>query len=77
LVNEHFYREPIERFGKLIVSTSANISGKANPTCFADIEKSLLDKVDYIVNLHLDKKGGQSSIIVRWPTNGEIEYIRK
>lgn len=77
LVHEPFCKQLIERFGKPIVSTSANISGQAHPTCFADIDKSLLDKVDYIVNLHLDKKGGQSSMIVRWQTNGEIEYIRK
>lgn len=77
LVHEPFCQQLIERFGRPIVSTSANISGEAHPTCFADIDKSLLDKVDYIVNLHLDKKGGQSSMIVRWQTNGEIEYIRK
>jgi L-threonylcarbamoyladenylate synthase len=76
-VHEPFCQQLIERFGKPIVSTSANISGEVSPTCFADIDKSLLDKVDYIVNLHLDKKGGQSSMIVRWQTNGEIEYIRK
>ncbi|MFD1315729.1 L-threonylcarbamoyladenylate synthase [Namhaeicola litoreus] len=76
-VHEPFCQQLIERFGKPIVSTSANISGEPSPTCFDDIDKTLLDKVDYVVNLHLDKKSGQSSIIVRWQTNEEIEYIRK
>ena len=31
-----------------IVSTSANFSGSPSPKCFADIDKELLQKVDYV-----------------------------
>ena len=58
-------------------STSINFNKRPSAISFDEIDPLLLKQVDYIVNLHLDKKGGQSSIIVRWPTNGEIEYIRK
>lgn len=76
-VKEPFCTALIEAFGKPIVSSSANVSGNAGPTCFSDIPQSLLDKVDYVVNLHRDKKNQPSSAIVKLNEDGEIEYLRK
>lgn len=77
IVNDEFCKRLIQQFGKPIVSTSANISGIAAPKCFDEIDKSLLNKVDYVVNLHLDKKQSIASQIVKVNSSGEIEFIRK
>lgn len=77
LINEPFCTALIEAFGKPIVSTSANLSGQQSPSCYADIPVSLLNQVDYVVNLHRDKKEHRASAIIRWNEKGELEYLRK
>jgi L-threonylcarbamoyladenylate synthase len=77
LIDHPFCTALIEAFGKPIVSTSANVSGEQSPSCFADIPVSLLNKADYVVNLHRDKKEHRASAIIRWNENGELEYLRK
>lgn len=77
IVNDDFCNKLIKNFGKPIVSTSANLSNKMAPKSFSDIEKSLLDKADYIVNLHQDEKQRIASQIVKVDSKGKIEFIRK
>ncbi|MDZ7614516.1 MAG: L-threonylcarbamoyladenylate synthase [Flavobacteriaceae bacterium] len=77
LISEPFCSALIEAFGKPIVSTSANVSGEQSPACFADIPVSLLNKADYVVNLHRDKKEHRASAIIRWNEKGDLEYLRK
>ena len=77
IIRERFCVALIDAFGKPIVSTSANVSGHASPSCFADIPVSLLKKADYVVNLHRDKKEHRASTIIRWNEKGELEYLRK
>lgn len=74
-VKEAFCSTLIEANGKPIVYTSANVSGHADPTCFSDIPQSLLHKVDYVVNLHRDKKNQPSSSILQLNEAGEMEYL--
>lgn len=77
IVNDAFCKALIRKFDKPIVSTSANISGKAAPKNFSEIEASLLNKADYVVNLHLEKNQHTASQIVRVDSSGKIEFIRK
>ena len=77
LVQNEFCRELIKAFGKPIVSTSANFSGSAPPTCFEDIDKELLTKADYIVNLSRNEIQKSASQIVKFDKDGQIKYIRK
>ncbi|MCK4561597.1 MAG: threonylcarbamoyl-AMP synthase [Flavobacteriaceae bacterium] len=77
IVKDEFCKQLIRQFGKPIVSTSANVSGKPAPKNFDEIENSLLNKVDYVVNLHLEKKQSTASQIVRVDSKGKIEFIRK
>jgi L-threonylcarbamoyladenylate synthase len=77
LVQNEFCRELIRAFGKPIVSTSANFSGSAPPTCFEDIDKELLTKADYIVNLSRNEIQKSASQIVKFDKDGQITYIRK
>lgn len=70
-----FCLELIENFGKPIVSTSANISGEGTPKSFSEISQSILDDVDYVVNLDREKITDKSSTILKI-NNDEIEVIR-
>ena len=65
----------IEEFGKPIVSTSANLSGGSTPTSFSEIDTSILEGTDYIVNLDREKITDKSSTIVRIHGD-EVEVIR-
>lgn len=76
IVSEGFCNELIAKFGKPIVSTSANISGTPTPKSFAEINKAILDNVDYVVNLHHEKISEKSSTILRIDADNEIQVIR-
>jgi L-threonylcarbamoyladenylate synthase len=76
IVQNEFCRELIHLFGKPIVSTSANISGNPTPKSFDEIEKSILDSVDYVVNLQQDEVNEKSSTILKVNEKGEITVLR-
>ena len=65
IVQDPFCRKLIKRFGKPIVSTSANISGNDTPKSFKEISEPILEGVDYIVNLHKNKMNTKSSTILK------------
>ena len=69
--------EFVRRFGRPLVSTSANISGEASPKCFAEIPQELKDGVDYIVEPSLEKQStGKGSQIIKIGLDGEVKIIR-
>jgi L-threonylcarbamoyladenylate synthase len=78
ITNDDFCKRLIGRLKKPLVSTSANISGNSTPSAFHQIDESILEGVDYVVNLpsQQDEKG-QPSTIIKLAVNGEIEIIRK
>jgi L-threonylcarbamoyladenylate synthase len=78
IVQDEFCKKLITRFGKPIVSTSANISGEPTPINFNDIKLDILNMVDYIVN-HRQKEtiDANPSTIIKVSLNGEIKIIRK
>ena len=51
IIQDNFCNQLIKKFGKAIVSTSANISGTMSPKQFSDINDDIINNVDYIVNL--------------------------
>lgn len=51
LVKDIFCKKLIEKFGKPIVSTSANINNVIAPENFMQIDEKIINGVDYIVNL--------------------------
>jgi L-threonylcarbamoyladenylate synthase len=77
ITNDEFCQKLIQKFGKPIVSTSANISGMTTPKTFKEIDLAILDTVDYVVNLYHDKKTGSPSSIIKVNSKGELVYIRK
>ena len=77
IVQDEFCKQLIDKFGKPLVSTSANISGEVTPKSFSEISKTILHSVDYIVNLQQDKIANTSSRILRITENNEVEVIRE
>ncbi|MCW3093302.1 MAG: translation factor [Ferruginibacter sp.] len=78
IVSDAFCRLLIKRFGKPLVSTSANISGYPPPAIFNDIDITIKNGVDYIVQHRQDDVLiAAPSAIVRWNKNGIPTIIRK
>ncbi|AHF15771.1 translation factor Sua5 [Niabella soli DSM 19437] len=76
LCKDEFCRSLIKRFGKPIVSTSANISGEPTPASFDAISTDIKNQVDYIVQYRQDDTTPQQpSSIIRWK-DGKVEIIR-
>ena len=73
-----FCQQLVARFGRPIVSTSANISGEPTPKKYAEISEEIRNAVDYIVDPSLEKGStGQSSSIIKVGLDYSIEIIRK
>ena len=78
VVTHDFCEKLIRTFGKPIVSTSANISGKAYPKNFKEIEQSIKDQVDFIIPQNFDHFGQMPpSGIIQIGVNGEVKVIRE
>ena len=77
IVQHEFCKQLIKEFGKPIISTSANVSNNPTPKSFKEIETSILDSVDYIVNLQREVINEKSSTILKVAENGEISVLRK
>jgi L-threonylcarbamoyladenylate synthase len=77
ICNDDFCRELIRRFRKPIISTSANFSGKPSPGNFSEIEKTIIDAVDYVVNYRQDDRQKYApSPVIKLEQNGTIKIIR-
>ncbi len=78
VANHEFCNKLIGRFGKPIVSTSANISGKPFPKSFHDIDEAIKEGVDHIVSDEFDHPvSDKPSGIIMLGVNGEIKVIRE
>ena len=78
ICHEEFCRELIGRFRKPIVSTSANPSGKPSPSHFGEIDKSLVQKADYVVKYRQDDRQKQSaSPVIKLEQDGTLKIIRE
>jgi L-threonylcarbamoyladenylate synthase len=72
-----FCRKLIKRLKKPLVSTSANISGEPAPGTFADIPKSIIKGVDYVVEYRQDDTTpAVASSIIKWNKDGSIITLR-
>ncbi|MDW5288812.1 L-threonylcarbamoyladenylate synthase [Formosa sp. PL04] len=75
--DDDFCFQLIRRFNGAIVSTSANISGKPTPKSFKEIAPDILKGVDYVVNLHHEKKNAKPSAIIKLSNSGVVKVIRE
>lgn len=68
----------LRAFGRPVVSTSANISGARTPSKLAEIEKEIVDGVDYVVNPAFEgHPTGKASSIIAFTEDGQVEIIRE
>jgi L-threonylcarbamoyladenylate synthase len=75
--HDPFCSELIRKFGKPIVSTSANISGEETPVLFSDISKNLINSVNYVVKWRQDdQKKNPPSSIIKLGEGGIFKIIR-
>ncbi|RTY92393.1 L-threonylcarbamoyladenylate synthase [Flavobacterium sp. GT3R68] len=77
IVKEPFCFKLMEKMRKPLVSTSANISGQPTPKSFKEISPEIIKGVDYVVNLHHDKIGGNPSTIIKLTNDNQVKVIRK
>ena len=77
--NHDFCQQLLRKFGKPIVSTSANISGDPTPLKgLKDVAKEIIDGVDFVVNPRFQGKPTcQPSSIIAFGERGEVNIIRK
>ena len=72
-----FCKDLIFKFGRPIVSTSANISGEPSPEEYADIPETIRSAVDYTVNPALEEGSTRlASQIIKLEVDGQVKIIR-
>ncbi|MFI3332513.1 MAG: L-threonylcarbamoyladenylate synthase [Rikenellaceae bacterium] len=65
------------RFGRPIVSTSANLSGEATPLRFNEIDREIVEGVDYVVHPRFEgKPTRRPSSIIAFGEDSSIKVIR-
>ena len=75
--HDEFCHRLCERFGKPIVSTSANVSGQPTAKTFAAIEPSIVEGVDYAVeSRRSDTTPHEPSNIILLSRDGTFKIIR-
>lgn len=76
ICQDPFCRHLIKRFGKPIVSTSANLHTHTTPGNFSEMDPSILKQVDYVVaHRQQDQSNAVSSSLIRW-VNGHPLILR-
>ena len=78
LVKDNFCKALIDEINIPLISTSANISGNPFPKKFKEIDKRIINQVDYVVNLNDSNLiNSNPSRIIKVSLNGQIEVIRE
>lgn len=78
IVKHDFCRALIQKLGKPLVSTSANLSGAPSPLFFTHIQDDIKNKVDYIVNLDQNTQiSNKASTIIKLELSGKYTIIRE
>lgn len=72
-----FCQALLRKFGKPIVSTSANISGEQTAKHLKDVVQEIIDGVDYVVNPRFEGKPTlKPSAIIAFGESNEVQIIR-
>lgn len=72
-----FCKALISRFGRAIVSTSANLSGSKAPANYSAISEEIIKSVDWVADPSLESDStGKASQIIKVGLRGEIAIIR-
>lgn len=72
-----FCRRLLEKFGRPIVSTSANLSGEDTPATLAEVSKEIIDGIDHVVDPRYEgKPTKKASSIILFNEKGEFKILR-
>ena len=75
--NHQFCQALLRKFGRPIVSTSANISGEATAATLADVTREIIDGVDFVVNPRFQGRPTlKPSSIIAFGEQNEFRIIR-
>lgn len=78
IVKDPFCKELIEKFGKPIVATSANVSDQAFPENFGEISSTILTGIDFVVPYRqMEKSLNLPSVIVKMSKTEELIFLRE
>ena len=77
VTSESFTHELCRRFGRPIVSTSANVSGGNTAHTFNEIDKQIIDGVDYVVEYRRnDTNIAEPSNVILLSSDGTFKILR-
>ncbi|MBW6492261.1 MAG: threonylcarbamoyl-AMP synthase [Lentimicrobium sp.] len=77
VVRDQFCSRLIKEFGRPLISSSANISGEPTPLVFSQIDRKIIDNVDYVVQLlHSKFNQAKTSTIIKLHNDGSYQIIR-
>lgn len=75
--DHEFCRQLLRTFGRPVVSTSANISGRQTPAGLQEVDRELVEGVDFVVNPRFEgKPTRKASSIIAFGEGGEVKIIR-
>jgi len=78
VVKNEFCEQLIRRFGKPIVSTSANISGSSSPKGYHYIDERIITEVDFVIpSTYCSMLNTKPSSIIQLGLKGEVRVIRE
>ncbi len=77
IVQDEYCKNIIKSLNAPLVSTSANYSGSAAPGNFNEIEKRLIDAVDYTAMYKREEAQLHTpSVIIKYDNEGQLEILR-
>ena len=71
-----FALDLVKSFGKPIIATSANLSGEPIPENESQVDRRILEQVDYVVPLKSDTYPAKPSRIIQLTIDGKTKTIR-
>ena len=75
--DHEFCQKLLYKFGRPIVSTSANISGQKTPKNLTEVSKAIVEGVDFVVNPRFQgRPTGKPSSIIAFGEDSEVTIIR-
>jgi len=78
VASDAFCQEMINRFGRPVISTSANTSGEPWPKGFGEISSEIIKEVNYVVRYRREEKNtGEPSVIAKYNSKGNLTFLRE
>lgn len=79
VVKQGFCGQLLKKYGKPLVSTSANVKGQSSPAAFRDVSDRIQTGVDKVIPAHFadEHMTMKASSVIKLGEKGEVEVVRK